>query len=132
MSYMLPTTEETLTTLILSNGNIPLAAERLHIPLSTLLSILNQDTSLLTSYLHTFSQITAFSLLGQVKIVVESTLHSLEPKDAAKFMSSLLSIIGSTPTPTSQVNQINVFDSVLKILPPEAKQALLTLTQQQQ
>lgn len=121
-----PNADPYITELMVADGNIALAAERLKIKPAQLLYEIARDPSsqqLIDSYLRLYSSIKTFQMIGEAQLILMQTASQLEPAQAARHFTSLLTAIEaltrrSTASPASTTN-INLFEAALKKLPPE-------------
>lgn len=132
MLSLLPNTlsgDEALNQLVESNGNIALAAERLHIKPAELIKAI--ATSMPASeVMNMFRTLLAVNLYQSVLLtgaVYETQLASLDPYDVAKTYTTLLNLLASiTQNQVAPVN-INLQETVLKLLPPEIRNTVVEL-----
>lgn len=122
-----------IDTLIQANGDAALAAERLHVPKQTLIAAITADplsVDTLQRQLRTLTLLGAYELFDQTKLVYLAQLADIDPKTLAKTMTTLLVLLTQLTTPTQQSisANVNITEVVLRMLPPEARAALQTLT----
>ncbi len=122
--------DDPLTAILACNGNLALAAERLNVSQATLLQQLAIDPttqSVLPLQLKTIAILYIFELITQVKIAFESSIPDLTPYEAAKTLTSMLTLLNSMST-SATPGTFNIQDALLKMLPPEAREAMFVLS----
>ena len=118
--------------LIQANGDTRLAAEALHISRQTLIATITADPmaqETLLAQLRTLTLLGTFEIFDQTKLVYLSQLADMEPKDVAKTLTAIAALLTQlTQNPTQSLNaNVNITEVVLRMLPPDARQALQTL-----
>jgi hypothetical protein len=134
-----PNADPYITELMVADGNIALAAERLHIKPAQLLYEIARDPSsqqLIDSYLRLYSSIKTFQMIGEAQLILMQTVSQLEPAQAARHFTSLLTAIEAltrrSQTTNQTTNNVNLFETALKRLPPEIADHLKLLATPQE
>jgi hypothetical protein len=131
LSQVQITAEEALNYLIISDGNIALAAERAHATPAQLLAILSQQlpAAELQTTLRTLMSIHLYQSVMTTARVYEAALIDLAPMDVAKTYTTLLTLLANITQNTVAPVTINLQETVLKMLPPEIRQTVVNLVQ---
>lgn len=120
-----------------AQGNLHLAAETLSKrlgyrlqPSELITAITSDPTSIhtLEAQVRTYALLNAFTTLALTQAAYIASLAELEPRFTAKTYVDLLRSLhelSGTQTPT---NNIDITNIVLRMLPPEARQAIIDLT----
>ena len=132
------TPEIAISALVASEGNRRLAAERLskqlqiHITPSNLSSIITGDPlgfESVAAQLRLSALLQTYDLLSKLMLVLNETIGDLSPKELSTTTSNILNIFNSlTSSSQALTANVNVTEVVLKMLPPEAREAVLQLT----
>ena len=120
-----------IDTLIQANGDAHLAAERLHVSKQELIAAITQDTlanETLQRQLRTLTLLGAYELFDQTKLVYLANLVDMPPKELAKTLTTLIGLLTALTQQNTTTANINVTEVVLRMLPPEARQALEVLS----
>jgi len=124
-----PTAQDALTALISSEGNIALAAERLRCQPAHLIQSLTTGIpfSELQNTFRTLMSIHLYQSIMTTSRVYEAVLVDLDPIKVASTYTTLLNLLASiTQNQVAPVN-INLQETVLKLLPPEIRQTVVEL-----
>jgi hypothetical protein len=135
-TYLTP--ELAISTLVACDGNRLLAAERLskqlqfHISPTQLTSLITGDplgADSLTAQLKLSTLLQTYELLSKMLFILSNSLEDLTANELAKSTSQILTVFQSLTTSSNPLTaNINVTEVVLKMLPPEAREAVLALT----
>lgn len=120
-----------IDSLIRNNGDAHLAAELLHVTKQELIAAITQDqlaNETLQRQLRTLTLLGAYELFDQTKLVYLATLVDMPPKELAKTLTTLIGLLTALTTSTTTNANINITEVVLRMLPPEARQALEVLS----
>lgn len=120
--------EEAIITFAAAKGNIPLAAERLHIPQTLLVSLISKDQELLLQHLKIMAIINTFESLGTAHNNLKVAIPNMEPYEQAKTYTALLQIAESlthAPPPAAS-SHVNILQ-IMQALPVDAREALTFL-----
>ena len=131
-----PNINTVISTVIASDGNIHLAAERLSIPLSDLISLLSAEDNLdsLKKQLRVRSLFTLYDITQNTAARLQEVLVEMEPAVVSRTylgaITQLNEALKKDPANTNvNVNQNNV-SLILEGLPPDVKEAVLALSAQ--
>lgn len=122
--------QDAVDALIAADGNLHLAAERLHVPHSTLVASIAADPSAqasLNAQLRALTTLHTFDTLRLAKVIVEQQMAEMDPADFARFYTQLVQQVSSLTDPHETTQNVNITEVVLKMLPPDAREALLKL-----
>ena len=109
-----------------------LAAERLGTTKSDLIASICSDPqglTVLSQQLRTMTLVNTFEMLRETQLVYQASLPELDPADLAKTVVALATLVQSMTASTATTTNVNMTEVVLKMLPPEARRALMTLAQ---
>lgn len=129
------TAEQAIQALVRSGGDVYLATERLGLDkgdvhvLSAIIAADAQAGPALHNQLRTLTLLRTFQTFQLASSAVEAAISDMDGKDLGKFIMGLTQLIDrltDSPLPT-QTQNINVTEYVMSMLPPEARQAVLTL-----
>lgn len=119
-----------ISTLVAAQGNIDLAASRLNTTPQNLLSIISLDPQakdILPIYIRTVASLYIFEALSQVRLSITAAIPDLQPYETIKAFTNLVDLLSKLTQ--SDAPTVNIQEMVLKMIPPEARQALLTLVE---
>ena len=119
---------QVLQAVLLSNGNLKLAAERAGIPPNELLSQLTEHFAELQLQVRTTLLVQTFGTLMLVQEVFKASLEDIEPKDIARAYIGLAASVAALSEPAKNEQNINLFDSIVMALPEEQREAFKALT----
>lgn len=143
----LPTAKEMASTLALTDGDVYLAAERLHLPRetgpTTLLYELGHDPEVFTSLMRQLKAKAAIATYRDMIVLQEAIIEShttFDPRDKIAAFNALAAIFSkvSEAIPQLQFNQttqnntqynLNTMDHVLRQLPADVRDAVKELAQ---
>ena len=120
-----------IDSLIQANGDAHLAAEHLHVSKQELIAAITQDqldNETLQRQLRTLTLLGAYELFDQTKLVYLAQIIDMPPKELAKTLTTLIGMLTALTTNQTPTANINVTEIVLRMLPPEARQALEVLS----
>src|SRR3972149_10505675 len=126
------TSYDCIDAIVKAQGNLNLAAERLHISPSTLTLIISQDPQgyeSLQRQLRILTLLSSSMMLHVAQIALQTSIADLTPFEASKTYLSLLDSIQTFTDPHTQTqnSNVNITEVVMRMLPPSARQALLDL-----
>lgn len=79
-----------LEAVVMANGNVPLAAERLHMPAEdVMLQVATHDTQF-AGLIRGRALVTAWRIMEELALTVETSLVDMDPKDAVKAFTTLV------------------------------------------
>lgn len=122
--------QEAVDALIAAEGNSHLAAERLGVTTQVLVASIAQDStaqSSLNAQLRTLTTLQAFDTLRSAKAISDQMIADLDPADFVKFYAAMVKEVASLTDDHTSTQNINVTEVVLRMLPPEARSAMLAL-----
>lgn len=131
-----PNTQDIVANIALSNGNLPLAAERLHMTEPDILIALSNDPQaleLLTRHLKMKVLMDTFKNLQFVSEVVISQTETSEYADDIKAMTaySNLFVELTKQSPSSlMTTNVNVFERTMAMLPKDVRDSVSVLAAQ--
>jgi hypothetical protein len=118
-----------LETVAMFDGDLVMAAADLDTsPQMILAAIVGNESgqSLLASYLRAYAMLKTFGVLNVLQEHVVDNLDQLPIKDAARTLTGIIQGMSSL-TESSQAPAMNPYDALMKLLPPEERDALRTL-----
>jgi hypothetical protein len=120
--------------LIRAEGNVNLAAEHLHVPrevITASIAINPGAQESLNMQLRTLTTLYAFDTLRSVKALMDQTVVDLDPADRARLYRELTQVVRelTAPTQTNSANPATLAEIALRMLPPEARKAVIALAQ---
>lgn len=116
--------------LVAAEGNSKLAAERLHVPQHVLVASIAADPtaqSNLNAQLRALTTLTTFDTLRAAKAMVDAMIPEMDPADFAKFYVQLVQQVGTLTDTHESTTNVNITEVVLKMLPPNARDALMRI-----
>ena len=120
-------TEVAIESYIKANCNIHLAAERLHVPITLLMDVLTQDHVALQRLLRTRLLLNIFSTFETAQTHLATAIPLMEGEDIAKTFIGLSQVLEKLTANATNVN-INIHEYMMRMLPPEAREAFNILT----
>jgi hypothetical protein len=118
-----------------AEGNLHLAAERLHVSRGTLSATIARDPSAqrsLQEQLRAMTLMYAFDSLTAAKALLDEQMSELEPADFVKFYGELTKLIGGMTDPHESTTNLNITEVMLSALPPGVREAVVTMIQARQ
>lgn len=125
--------QTSLQAIVAAEGNLALAAELLNTTPSTLVASLVLDTNkydVLQKYLRTLSLIRAFTMLDNLHSAMTSSLAAgdLNAREVARAYDSTAHLLERMTSASDHASaNVNVFETVMKTLPPHVQAALAKL-----
>lgn len=107
-----------------------LAAERLHVGQHTLVASIAADPtaqSSLNAQLRALTTLHTFDTLRLAKVLVQEMMANMEPDAFARFYTQLVAQTAALTDSHETTSNINITEVVLKMLPPNAREALLAI-----
>lgn len=127
------TSREAIGALVLANGDLALAAERLYgtaTAASRLVALIASDMSapaMLAAQMRTLATVNMFATLNKVQRELDGKISLMEPYDLSKTYTAILDKVLAATDNHESTQNINMTEVVLSILPPEAREALKQL-----
>lgn len=119
--------------LLEADGRVPLAAERLKLSVGEFLYNIASDPEAQTTIeraLRIFTTIKLFESLGEANIVMKHNISNLEPMESSKTFTNICELIERATRTTGNETNINIFDTAMRMVPPEVRTALEVMAQQ--
>lgn len=116
--------------LVAAEGNMNLAAERLGVKQHTLVASIAADPtaqSNLNAQLRALTTLHTFDSLRLAKVLIGDMMAEMEPDTFAKFYVQLVQQVGTLTDDKTSTQNINITEVVMKMLPPNARDALMRL-----
>lgn len=118
--------------LIGANGDADLAAERLHVPKQVLIAAIAADPlahDSLAKQLRTLALLGTYEMLDLSRVAYTASIPELEPKQLARTVIALAALVAQLTDTHTQTSNVNITEVVLRMLPPDAREALKLLAQ---
>lgn len=131
------TSRDAIAELVLANGDLALAAERLYGSSSAanrLVALIAGDMSapaMLSAQMRTLATINMFATLNKVQAELNDKVSLLDPYDLSKTYTAILDKVLAATDNHESTSNININEVVMSILPPEAREALKQLVADQ-
>lgn len=119
--------EQALEAYINADGNIHLASERLHISPTQFTEILSQDYVGIQRLLRTKTLLSMYTAFEHSQAELGKSIGMMEPQDVAKTFIGVATILEKL-TANSQNVTLNIHEYMMKMLPPDVREALTVLT----
>lgn len=121
---------DSLATLVSTQGNIDLAAHRLGISPSDLLAQISNDPAakdLLPLYIRTAASLYLFESLSQMRLALQTSIPDLQPYEVVKAFTALVQLLNTLTQSSDTASTLPIQDLVYRLMPPEARDALMAL-----
>jgi len=121
---------ECIFAIIQADGEAKLAAERLKIPVEQLKAIIAVDPNapvLMATHLKALEMLDTFQLIRKLGMVVESKLPDLTAYESVKAHQGFIKLFSDLAGEQGEHMTGNLPDAVLKLLPPQVREAVLSL-----
>jgi hypothetical protein len=121
---------ECIFAIIQSDGEMKLAAERLKIPVDQLKAIIAVDPNapiLMATHLKALEMLGTFQMVNKLGVVVESKMNDLTPYEAVKAHQGFIKLFSDLAGEQGEHMTGNLPDAVLKLLPPQVREKVLSL-----
>lgn len=129
-----PDAHELISVLVASDMSLRLTSEKLKVPTAQIVAKIVADPSspaILAQQLRTYAMLGMATSLAKAQTSFIQALPNLSPYDASKTYTTLIAqVLAATNPNEGMTTNINVTEVIMRMMPPEAREALKQLSQE--